>query len=187
MLDSRNIVYRGKLFDGAASNLGVPALGYDRVFQEVHRVLKPSGRFVFSEWPTDPNPSFAALRELLEKHGTRTPSKDLSQVREAVRLARTDPEAKALGDPRAVLKALGVAGFERRDATTKTFPVRFASVEELLGFAASYGWYERELREMPTESRRTFDEELEARLGPLTTPSGIEDTWTLNLFVARSE
>jgi ubiquinone/menaquinone biosynthesis C-methylase UbiE len=187
MLDSRNIVYRGKLFDGVASNLGVPALGYDRVFQEVHRVLKPSGRFVFSEWPTDPNPSFAVLRELLEKHGTRTPSKDLSQVREAVRLVRTDPEAKALGDPRAVLKALGVAGFERRDATTKTFPVRFASVEELLGFAASYGWYERELREMPTESRRTFDEELEARLGPLTTPSGIEDTWTLNLFVARSE
>ena len=82
MLDSRNIVYHGKLFDAAASNLGIPALGYDRVFQEVHRVLKPSGRFVFSEWPTDPSPSFAALRALLEKHGTRTPSKDLAHVRE---------------------------------------------------------------------------------------------------------
>src|SRR5206468_6548918 len=132
MLDSRNIVYHGKLFDGAVSNLGIPGLGYDRVFQEVHRVLKPSGRFVFSEWPTDPNPSFAALRELLEKHGTRSPSKDLALVREAVRLVRTDPEAKALGDPRAVLKALGVAGFEKRDATRKTFPVRFTSVAELV-------------------------------------------------------
>src|SRR6059058_166227 len=110
MLDSRNIVYHGKLFDAAASNLGIPALGYDRVFQEVHRVLKPSGRFVFSEWPTDPNPSFAALRELLEKHGTRSPSKDLALVREAVRLVRTDPEAKALGDPRAVLKARSFDG-----------------------------------------------------------------------------
>src|SRR2546428_1215170 len=117
MLDSRNIVYHGKLFDAAASNLGIPALGYDRVFQEVHRVLKPSGRFVFSEWPTDPSPSFGALRALLEKHGTRTPSKDLTQVREAVRLVRTDPEAMALGDPRAVLKALGVAGLQRREAT----------------------------------------------------------------------
>src|SRR3989475_3887575 len=87
---SRNIVYRGKLFDAAASNLGIPALGYDRVFQEVHRVLKPSGRFVFSEWPTEPNPSFAALRALLEKHGTRAPSKDLAQVREAVRLVPTE-------------------------------------------------------------------------------------------------
>src|SRR5213594_2140188 len=168
MLDSRNIVYHGKLFDAAVSNLGIPALGYDRVFQEVHRVLKPSGRFVFSEWPTDPNPSFA-------------------QLREAVRLVRTDPEAKALGDPRSVLKALGVAGFEKRDATTKTFPVRFTSVAELVVFAGSYGWYERELREMTTESRKTFDEELATRLKPLTTLSGIEDTWTLNLFVARSE
>ena len=187
MLDSRNIVYRGKLFDAAASNLGIPALGYDRVFQEVHRVLKPSGRFVFSEWPTEPNPSFAALRALLEKHGTRAPSKDLAQVREAVRLVRTDPEAIALGDPRAVLKALGVGGFDRRDATTKTFRVRFADVTELLAFAASYGWYERELREMSTESRRAFDADLAARLEPLTTSAGIEDTWTLNLFVARSE
>src|SRR6059036_2443761 len=179
------------LADGAISvasyRAGIPGLGYDRVFQEVHRVLKPSGRFVFSEWPTDPNPSFAALRELLEKHGTRSPSKDLAQVREAVRLVRTDPEAKALGDPRSVLKALGVAGFEKRDATTKTFPVRFTSVAELVVFAGSYGWYERELREMTIESRKTFDEELAIRLKPLTTSAGIEDTWTLNLFVARSE
>src|SRR5256712_600850 len=114
MLDSRNIVYRGKLFDGAASNLGVPALGYDRVFHEVYRVLKPSGRFVFSEWPTDPNPSFAALRELLEKHGTPSPSTDLAQVREAVRLVPSGPQAKALGDPRAVLGALPVPGVVRR-------------------------------------------------------------------------
>src|SRR3989454_4201256 len=125
MLDSRNIVYRGKLFDGVTSNLGVPALGYDRVFQEVHRVLKPGGRFVFSEWPTEPNPTFAVVRELLGTHGTITPSKDLAHVREAVRLVRTDPEAKALGDPRSVLKAHGVAGFGKRGATTQTFRVRF--------------------------------------------------------------
>src|SRR5436309_2148766 len=100
---------------------------------------------------------------------------------------RTDPEAIALGDPRAVLRALGVGGFERRDATTKTFRVRFPDVTELLAFAASYGWYERELREMPTESRQAFDADLAARLEPLTTSAGIEDTWTLNLFVARSE
>src|SRR3989442_3625712 len=105
MLDSRNIVYRGKLFDGAASNLGVPALGYDRVFHEVYRVLKPSGRFVFSEWPTDPNPSFAALRELLEKHGTPSPSTDLAQVREAVRLVPPDPQAERVVEPPPVSEA----------------------------------------------------------------------------------
>ena len=187
MLDSRNIVYRGKLFDGAASNLGVPALGYDRVFHEVYRVLKPSGRFVFSEWPTDPNPSFAALRELLEKHGTPSPSTDLAQVREAVRLVRSDPEAKALGDPRAVLEALRVQGFDRRETMKRQFPVRFANPEDLVRFGASYGWYERELREMPADRRKAFDAELAARLGPLTTPAGIEDTWTVNFFIAHPE
>src|SRR5207247_10306385 len=35
MLDSRNIVYHGKLFDAAVSNLGIPDFGWDRVFQEV--------------------------------------------------------------------------------------------------------------------------------------------------------
>src|SRR5437899_666100 len=187
MLDSRNIVYRGKLFDGAASNLGVPALGYDRVFHEVYRVLKPSGRFVFSEWPTDPNPSFAALRELLEKHGTPSPSTDLAQVREAVRLVRSDPEAKALGDPRAVLEALRVQGFDRRETMKRQFPVRFANPEDLVRFGASYGWYERELREMPADRRKAFDAELAARLGPLTTSAGIEDIWTVNFFIAHPE
>src|SRR5207245_11316335 len=103
-----------------------------------YRDLNASGRFVFSEWPTHPNPSFAALRELLEKHGTRSPSKDLVEVREAVRLVRSDPEAKALGDPRAVLEALRVQGFDRRESMTKGFPLRFASTDELVRFAASY-------------------------------------------------
>jgi ubiquinone/menaquinone biosynthesis C-methylase UbiE len=187
MLDSRNIVYRGKLFDAATSNLGIPALGYDRVFQEVHRVLKPGGRFVFSEWPTDPNPSFAAIRELLAAHGTPKPSKELAQVREAVRLVRTDPEARALGNPTAVLKALSTAGFDRHEAKTKDFPVRFAGTDELLAFVRSYGWYEREVAEMLPQGRVAFDADLSARLKPLTTPSGIEDTWTLHFYVAQRE
>jgi len=187
MLDSRNIVYRGKLFDGVTSNLGVPALGYDRVFQEVHRVLKPGGRFVFSEWPTEPNPTFAAVRELLGTHGTMTPSKDLAQVREAVRLVRTDPEAKALGDPDAVFKALDVADFDHREVVKKEFPVRFARLEELVRFAASYGWYERELKEMNPERRAAFDQELGDRLQPFMRSDGVHDTWKVHVFVARRD
>ena len=40
---------------------------------------------------------------------------------------------------------------------------------------------------MSTESREAFDADLAARLEPLTTSAGVEDTWTLNLFIARSE
>ena len=50
MMDVRNIIYPGRKFDAVASNLGIPAFGFDRCFAEVARVLKPTGRFVFSEW-----------------------------------------------------------------------------------------------------------------------------------------
>src|SRR2546421_9938045 len=102
MLDARNIVYHGKLFDGVASNLGMPNFGVDRVFQEVHRVLKPGGRFVFSEWPSDYPTTFSLPRALLGKYGTLTPSKDLALLREARQLFRDDPEAQALGHPTAM-------------------------------------------------------------------------------------
>ena len=61
------------------------------------------------------------------------------------------------------------------------------ALTELIAFAASYGWYERELHEMSTESRKAFDADLAARLEALSTSAGVEDIWTLNLFIARSE
>ena len=187
MLDSRNIVYHGKLFDAAVSNLGIPNLGWDRVFQEVHRVLKPGGRFVFSEWPTDFPTSLAIPRELLAKYGTATPSKELALVREARRLARDDPENAKLGNPAAVRKGLATAGFDRSDAATKSFPMRFRDPDELLTFMTSFGWAERELREMPDEHREGFRNEFAARLEPLTAEGGIEDTWSLHFFSAFRE
>src|SRR3970040_1491408 len=41
MMDVRNIVYRGGLFDGVVSNPGSPYFGTDRCFREVSPVLKP--------------------------------------------------------------------------------------------------------------------------------------------------
>jgi len=187
MLDSRNIVYPGKRFDGVAANLGMPNFGVDRVFQEVHRVLKPGGRFIFSEWPNDYPMTFTLPRELFGKYGTLVPSKDLSLLREARQLFRNDPEAQAIGDPTGVKKALAAADFDRANASIKGFPVRFRDAEELIAFTASFGWCERELREMTVDRRAAFDEELAARLQPLRTSNGIEDTWTVNFFVAHRD
>ncbi|HLE54058.1 MAG TPA: methyltransferase domain-containing protein [Thermoplasmata archaeon] len=186
MMDARNIVYRGQLFDKVGSNLGIPNLGYDRTFYEVHRLLKPGGLFVFSEW--DAKPSFAegVYGELLPRYRTTTPSKELAQLREAVALNRSDPEARALKNPAAVRKKLESFGFADVRDVPRTFVTRFAGLEDFLAFEAGWGWDERELREMPPEHRRTFEEEFARRLGDRVGPDGFDETWTIHFMVAHA-
>ena len=185
MMDARNIVYHGNLFDAVGSNLGIPNVGYDRTFYEIHRLLKPGGRFVFSEWDAVRPPTSAAFAELLEKHQTPTPSAALARVREAVHLNRTAPEARDLQDPGAVAKKLRAVGFSTVDDVVRTFPVRFADAGDLIDFNAAWGWDEREVREMGTERRAAFEAELAERLRDRTGPGGIEDAWTVHVTVAR--
>ena len=186
MMDARNIVYRSALFDAVGSNLGMPNIGYDRTFYEVHRLLKPGGRFVFSEWAAEPNPTGAAFLELLRKHRTATPSKTLAQVREAVELNRSSPEARDLRDPAALARKLQSFGFSGVRDVVRTFPVHFADARELIAFETAWGWDEREVTEMPSESRAAFEAELAERLRDRTGPRGIEDTWTIRFTVART-
>ena len=186
MMDARNIVYRSALFDAIGSNLGIPNVGYERTFYEIHRLLKPGGRFVFSEWDAKLPPTDAAFVEVLEKHKTATPSKTLAQLREALLLNRTAPEAKDLRDPAAVAGKLKGVGFESVQDVVRAFPVRFADARDLVAFNTAWGWDEREVAEMTPEQRAAFDAELAKRLKDRTGPSGLEDTWTIHFTVARA-
>lgn len=185
MMDARNIVYRRALFDAIGSNLGIPNIGYDRTFYEVHRLLKPEGRFVFSEWDAAPNPTSLAYVEELKKHRTPAPSKTLAQVREAVELNRNAPESKDLRDPARLAKRLQAADFSEVQDVVRTFPVRFADARELIAFETSWGWDEREVAEMPPAGRAAFEAGLADRLRDRTGPAGIEDTWTIHITIAR--
>jgi ubiquinone/menaquinone biosynthesis C-methylase UbiE len=185
MMDARNIVYRSGLFDGIASHLGIPNLGYDRTFHEAHRLLKPGGRFVFNEWDEAPSPAEAMFREALSAHATPAPSKDLAGVREAVHLVRTDPESLALRNPASVVAKLRERGFAWVDETTKEFLVRFANPADVVRFFGAWGWNERELREMPPDRRAAFERDLAQRFEALAGPDGIENRWRLHYFLAR--
>jgi ubiquinone/menaquinone biosynthesis C-methylase UbiE len=184
MMDARNIVYHSQLFDRIGSNFGIPDLGYDRTFYEAHRLMRPGGRFVFSEWDADPGPAAAAFYDLEERHGTKTPSAELGQIREARNLARTSPEAKDLRDPTAVARRLVKADFESSVDRPKVFPVRFDGIRAYIDFMSGFGWHERELREMTPDARAAFEADLAERLKDLTTTNGLEDTWHVHFHVA---
>jgi len=186
MMDARNIVYRSALFDAIGSNLGIPNMGYARTFYEVHRLLKPGGRFVFSEWDATLPPSEAAFVESLRGHRTPSPSRDLARIREAMELNRTSPEAKDLRNPAAVAKNLGSVGFASVRDVVRTFPVHFADVNDLVAFNAAWGWDEREIAEMGADRRAAFEAEIGERLGGRAGPGGFDETWTIHFTVARA-
>ncbi len=186
MMDARNIVYHGKLFDAIGSNLGIPNVGYDRTFYEVHRLLKPGGRFVFSEWDAKLSATSAAFVDARDRHKTSSPSKTLAELREAITLNRTAPEAKELRDPAAVARRLTAVGFEEVRDVVRTFPVRFAGAQDLVTFETAWGWDDRELAEMSADGRAAFLADLAQLLNPRMGASGIEDTWTIHFTVARA-
>jgi len=186
MMDARNIVYRSGLFDKIGSNLGLPGLGYDRTFYEAHRLLKPGGLFVFSEWDAKPSLGEGLYQDLLPKYRTSTPSRELALLREAVALCRKDPEAQALHDPVAVRRKLEALGFQEVRDIVRTFPTHYASVGDFLAFQGAWGWDERELREMPPEDRKALEADVAERLGDALTPEGFDDLWTIHFTVARA-
>ena len=187
MMDARNIVYRGGIFDAVVSNLGIPNLGYDRTFLEARRLLRAGGRFVFSEWDAKLPEGFAAFRQLIEKHGTPSPSRSLAQVREARALVRSDPDANALVNPREVTERLHDLGFARVEVVSRTFTARFADVREFIAFEAAWGWNERELQEMSPDARDAFEGELADRLSKGRDAPGLEETWPIHFYFARPE
>ncbi len=185
MMDARNIVYRSGLFDAVVSNLGIPNLGYERTFYEMHRLVKPDGRVVFSEWDAALPRGEAIFYELLEKHATNAPSADLARIREARQLNRTDPDAKALRHPPSVMRKLEAAGFRSVRVVSRKFPTSFADSKDLTAFLGAWGWDDRELTEMPPESRRVFDAELAARLELRKGAGGLVEEFPIHFYVAR--
>ncbi len=184
MMDIRNIVYRGKLFDGAVCSFGVPAVGFRKVFQEVLRVLKPGGRFVFVEWADYFPEAATVIDELLSKHRTPTPSPRLREIRDAREFTRGHADYKVCHDPDGIAEALRSVGFERVEARPEQHPAKFDPPERYLDFRRSYGEVDQELGEMNDEARAAFLREASGRLHDLARDRVLTVPWRIHYLCA---
>ncbi len=187
MLDVRNIVYRGGLFDAVVSNLGVPSIGFDRCFQEVARVLKPTGRFVFSEWGEMPDSAFDVFLAALERHRVREPAKKLAEIRAATDYFRTSQGYRDLRSPDAVKSALGKAGFRRVAVRTEIITAPFQPPESFIDFRLAWGANEAEIAAMDAGARRAFLEDVGAGLRARAGGTRLDDDWLMHFYEARPQ
>ena len=185
MLDVRNIVYRGNLFDGVTCSFGVPRIGFSRVFAEVFRVLKPGGRFVFVGWSEVSDPASTAMDDLVAKYGTNIPSKRLADIRAARAFTRSHPDFKPSFDPKDLAAALRAAGFRDVGAETRPYDARFEPPDGYLEFRLSYGGWDQEVAEMDSAARDAFRHDATARLRELSRGGVLTVAWPHHVVRAR--
>ncbi len=185
MMDARNIIYPGKSFDGVVCNLGIPAIGTDRCFHEVARVLRPTGRFAFSEWASARDLPYQTFFRVMEPHRRQDPPRKLADVREARAILRGSEGQKALADPARVRRALEDAGFRSVDVRAVTTTAVFEPPESYIDFQLCWGDAEAEVAAMAPESRTAFLAEVTRELRALAGGPRLEVEWVHNIYVAR--
>ena len=186
MMDVRNIVYRGGLFDAVVSNLGIPYFGTDRCFREVARVLKPTGRFVFTEWGEFTDPPQDVLMAALNRHRTPNPPKKLAEVRAASEFARSSDAFRGLRDPKRVEGLLRASGFHRVAVEPVWHRAVFDPPESYLDFRLSWGVFEAEVAGMSPEARDAFTEAMRGELRSIAGGRNqLEARWLLYEYAAR--
>lgn len=119
--DAEAIPFADQTFDAVTSRLGVMFFpDAAKALQEIHRVLKPSGRAAFVAWgPVEQNASFMSTLGVLMKH---------------VRLPPPDPDAPGpfrFAKAGSLSTALAQAGFQEIREESRTIPMPFpGSVEQ---------------------------------------------------------
>ncbi len=187
MLDSRNIVYRGRTFDSVVSSFGLPSIGHEQVLREILRVLKEGAAFRLVEWaPRDPPSGWDAWDDVLAKHRTAHPSKVLAQLREAGDLLMKSGDYDAIRDAARLTAKMKAAGFSSVTARPHAAAVDFAGIDELVAFRASFGATERELAEMGDDARAKFRADLEANFREYRQDGPIRLRWSVVYYEATN-
>ncbi len=171
-------------FDAVICNFGLPAFNAGQAFKEIFRVLRPSGRFAFSEW-TEKGEGKAAevFRSVIKEHRVRSPSELLVAVREATTYGGHG--YSRLSNRATLTKMLEEAGFKAVSCVTFPQNVFLPTVQDYIKLMLSWWNISLEVTEMSPENRNKFLTEVTDALAPLVSTSGLLFDWEHYCFTAE--
>lgn len=176
-MDAAALDFPDGWFDVAVSNCGVQNLGIGAVLAEVRRVLKPGGRFVFSDWHIDQVAALRILEDVFAKHKTANPGARLRRLREAAAVyARA---AESLDSRERFEQALKDAGFREVRGETITHTLHAFSFESFIEARLARALSRHELEEMTAASREAFFREAHEALSHLVHDGQFEVLWPM--------
>ena len=161
--DLQDLPFADDSFDAVACNIGLfHVTDPDRALTEAARVLKPSGRFAFSQWCAPAQSDlYAALFAVLKEHA------DMS-------LADPAPDAYRLSDPAQVTEMMTKAGFT--NITTRELPtVLIATGDDFFDFFMRFGVrVPLIVAAQPQDTQAAIRDAMNAAMAHYKTPTGYE-------------
>jgi SAM-dependent methyltransferase len=174
--DAEGLPFEAGQFDAVVCNLGFPHFPTpERAIAEAFRVLKPGGRYAFTNWtPPAKNPFMGLLFGAVQTHGTV--EVDLPP----------GPSLFRFGDPAECDRALRAGGFESVSVTEIPMRWPFSAPEEVVpGVVASTARL-GPLLSMQTEAqRRNIENAITQGAKAYATDAGIEIPTAVVLAVGR--
>lgn len=157
-------------FDSVVGNYSLCCcMDYEATLAEIHRVLKPGGRLTYNHGgPSDPL-AYQVITRIFEDYKTRTPSKKLKEIREA--LALQSEAVQKYRDPMVTLSVMRSLGYDEAEATVTQRLINYKDVGRFVDEWLFFDWAP-EIEEIPSPKVKVFRKEAIEALRPLSKVEG---------------
>ena len=157
-------------FDSVVGNYSLCCcMDYEATLSECRRVLKLGGRLTYNHGgPSDPL-AYQVITRIFEDYKTTTPTKKLSEIREASALQ--SEAVQKYRDPMVTLDTLRSIGFEEAEATVTQRVIDYKDAGGFVDEWISFDW-SSEVEEISFPEMKVFRKEAIEALRPLSKVEG---------------
>lgn len=157
-------------FDSVVGNYSLCCcMDYQATLSECRRVLKPEGRLTYNHGgPSDPL-AYQVITRIFEDYKTTTPTKKLSEIREASALQ--SEAVQKYRDPMVTLDTLRSIGYGEAEATVTQRVIDYKDAGSFVDEWISFDW-NAEVEEIPSPEMKVFRKEAIEALRPLSKVEG---------------